>query len=82
MIRIFGKADKSAAEPGYVSKRIDFLDVRDQLDWSLSLAWNIQGSKGETPIIPRRYLDYMDHARIGGGRFDIDSVTHVLTGVR
>ncbi len=81
LIRIFGKADKSAAEPGYVSKRIDFLDVRDQLDWSLSLAWNVKGSKGETPIISQRYLDYMNHARIGGGRFEIDSVTHVLTGV-
>ena len=46
-----------------------------------SLVWNIQGSKGETPIISRRYLDYMDHAMIGGGRFEIDSVTHVLTGV-
>ena len=82
LIRIFGKADKSAAEPGYVSEPIDFLEGREQLDWSLGLAWNIPGSKGETPIIPLRYLDYMDHARVGGGRFDIESVTHVLTGRR
>jgi hypothetical protein len=82
LIRIFGRADKSAAEPGYASEPIDFLEAREQLDWSLSLAWNIPGSKGETPIISRRYLDYMDHARVGGGRFDIESTTHVLTGRR
>ena len=44
--------------------------------------WNILGSKGETPIISQRYLNYMDNARVGGGRFDIDSVTHVITGRR
>jgi Bacterial membrane protein YfhO len=82
LIRIFGRADKSAAEPGYASEPIDFLEAREQLDWSLGLAWNIPGSKGETPIIPLRYLDYMDHAMLGGGRFDIESVTHVLTGRR
>jgi Bacterial membrane protein YfhO len=82
LIRIFGKADKSAAEPGYVSERIDFLEAREQLDWSLGLAWNIPGSKGETPIIPLRYLNYTDRASVGGGRFDIEGVTHVLTGRR
>jgi hypothetical protein len=82
LIRIFGKADKSAAEPGYASEPIDFLEAREQLDWSLCLVWNIRGSKGETPIIPLRYLNYMDNARVGGGRFDIESVTHVLTGRR
>jgi hypothetical protein len=82
LIRVYGKADKSAAEPGYVSEHIDFLDARDQLDWSLPVAWKVYGSRGETPIIPRRHLAYTDHARIGGGRFDIESVTHVLTGRR
>ena len=57
LIRVFGKADKSAAEPGYVSEEIDFLGVRDQLDWSLPVVWNVYGSRGETPIIPQRYLD-------------------------
>ncbi len=80
LIRVFGNADKSAAEPGYVSKEIDFLGVRDQLDWSLPVVWNVYGSRGETPVIPQRHLNYTDHALIGGGRFDIESVTHVLTG--
>jgi hypothetical protein len=82
LIRVFGRADKSAAEPGYVSEPIDFLAAREQLDWSLPVAWNVYGSRGETPIIPQRHLDYAEHAVIGSGRFDIDSVTHVLTGRR
>ncbi len=80
LIRVFGSADKSAAEPGYVSESIDFTAVRDQLDWSLPVAWDVNGSRGETPVIPQRHLDYTDHALIGGGRLDIESVTHVLTG--
>jgi Bacterial membrane protein YfhO len=79
-IRVFGRADKSAAEPGYISERIDFLPVRDQLDWSLPVAWKVYGVRGETPIIPRRHLDYAEHALPGGGRYDIESMTHLLTG--
>ncbi len=80
LIRVFGNADKASGEPGYASERIDFDGVRDQLDWSLPIAWNINGSRGETPIIPQRHLDYTGRAMILGGRFDIESVTHVLTG--
>jgi hypothetical protein len=31
-------------------------------------------------MISRRTLDYTDHAKYRGGRFDVDSVTHMLTG--
>jgi hypothetical protein len=78
--RVIGVADRSAAEPGYASEAIDFLAVRDQLDWSLPIAWNIYGARGETPIYQQRYLDYTNHARPGRGRYDIDGVTHILTG--
>jgi Bacterial membrane protein YfhO len=80
LIRVFGISDKASGEPGYVSEPIDFFGVRDQLNWSLPVAWNLYGARGETPVIPRRHLDYTDHAMNGGGRFDIESVTHVLTG--
>jgi hypothetical protein len=80
LIRVFGKADKSAAEPGYASKSVDFLAVRDQLDWSLPVAWHIASSRGETPMISRRTVDYFDNAYVGRGRFDIESVTHILSG--
>jgi hypothetical protein len=79
-IRVLGVADKSAAEPGYASEPIDFLSVRDPLDWSLPVAWKLYGARGETPIIPQRHLDYTDHARPGRGRYEIESVTHILTG--
>jgi len=82
LIRVYGEADKSAAEPGYASEPIDFLAVRDQLDWSLPAAWHISSSRGETPMIARRSVDYFDHAYVGRGLFEIDSVTHVLTGRR
>ena len=80
--RIFAIAAKSAGEPGYASEPIDFLAVRDTLDWSLPPVWGIASSRGETPIIPRRLLEYTDHARVGGGRFDIESVSHLVLGRR
>jgi hypothetical protein len=78
--RIFGVAERASNEPGYASTRIDFLSHRDPLGWSLAPVWGLASSAGETPIIPRRYLAYTDHARVSRGRFDIEGVTHVLTG--
>lgn len=80
LVRVFGKGDRSAGEPGYASEPIDFLKARDALDWSLPAAWGLASAKGETPMIPRRILDYFDNTRYKAGRFDIDSVSHVLVG--
>jgi hypothetical protein len=82
LIRVFGRADKSAGEPGYSSEPVDFMAVRDTLDWSLPLAWDVPSARGETPMLARRFLDYTDHAAVGRGRFDIEGVTHVVTGRR
>jgi hypothetical protein len=79
-IRVFGRGDKHSGEPGYASEPIDYLSVRDALDWSLPAAWGLASSKGETPMIARRLLDYFDHVMIGTGRLDIESVSHVVTG--
>ena len=76
VIRVFGIADRSAGEPGYASEPIDFMAVRDTLDWSLPPVWGLATSRGETPIIPRRLLTYTDHAKQTEGRFDIESVSH------
>jgi hypothetical protein len=82
LIRIFGVGDKAAGEPGYVSEPVDFFSVRDPLDWSLPAAWAIPSSKGETPMKSRRLIDYFDSTTgyHGRGRYDIDSVTHIVTG--
>ena len=80
LIRIFGRAPKSSGEPGYASKRIDFLAVRDPLDWSLPVVWHIASSRGETPMTAQRYLDYTDNTPVGEGRFDIEGVSHFVTG--
>ena len=83
LIRVFGKADKSAAEPGYVSER-DRFPGRCGNNWTG--AWPWPGTSRDRGVRRRSsrfgYLDYTDHARVGGGRFDIESVTHVLTGRR
>jgi Bacterial membrane protein YfhO len=80
LIRIFGIADKSAAEPGYASEPVDFLAARDQLDWSLAPVWHIPSARGETPMRARRSVDFFDY---GGRRLiDVASITHVLTGRR
>ena len=77
-IRVFGRGDKHSGEPGYASEPIDYLPARDPLDWSLPAVWDLASSKGETPMIARRLLDYFDHVKIG--RYDIESVSHVVTG--
>ncbi|WP_165230363.1 YfhO family protein [Aquisphaera insulae] len=80
-IRVFGDGDKHSGEPGYASEPVDFLRVRDPLDWSLSAAWGLRGDKGETPMRSKRLLDYFDAANHPGcGRFDLESVTHVVVG--
>ncbi len=79
-IRVFGDGDKHSGEPGYASETIDYLPARDALDWSLPAVWGLASSKGETPMIARRLLDYFDHVKIGTGRLDIESVSHVVTG--
>jgi hypothetical protein len=79
-IRVFGDGDRHSGEPGYASERIDFMRARDALDWSLPAAWGLASAKGETPMIPKRLLDYFDHAKIGGGRHDIEGVSHLVTG--
>ena len=82
LIRVFGVAAKSAAEPGFASRPINFMAVRDTLDWSLPPVWGLKTSRGETPIIPRRLLEFTDNAKIGGGRFDIESISHLVMGQR
>jgi hypothetical protein len=79
LIRVFGECDRSAGEPGFASEPIDFLGVRDALDWSLAPVWGLSSSAGETPIVPRRLIEFYDHTRPGWGRFDIEGVSHVLT---
>jgi len=79
-VRVFGVADKHAGEPGYASEDIDFLPVRDTLDWSLPPVWHLASSTGNTPMISSRMVDYTDHAMLSRGRFDLEGVTHIVTG--
>lgn len=78
--RLFGIAERSAGEPGYASEPVDFMAVRDTLDWSLPPVWGLASSSGVTPIIPRRMLEYTDHVKVGSGRFEIEAVSQVVTG--
>jgi hypothetical protein len=80
--RVFGIADRHSGEPGFASEPVDFFASRDTLDWSLPPVWGLASARGETPIISRRLLAYTDHARVGGGRFEIESVSHLVTGRR
>jgi hypothetical protein len=82
LVRIFAIGDKHSGEPGYASERINFLAVRDPLDWSLSPVWHVPSSTGNTPMKSRRVVDYTDHTAPGRGRFDIEGVTHIVTGRR
>jgi len=79
-IRVFGVGDRSSGEPGFASEPIDFMKIRDTLDWSLPAAWGLASAKGETPMISRRFLDYTNNTIRGEGRFDLESVSHLVTG--
>ncbi len=82
LIRVIGSAERKSGEPGYASVPIDFMANRDQLDWSLPPVWGLKSARGETPLIARRLLEYTDNAWAGGGRFDLESVSHLVTGKR
>jgi Bacterial membrane protein YfhO len=78
-VRVFGVPEKSSAEPGFASREVDFFEIRDTLAWSLPPVWGLNSSIGHTPIYPRRLLTFHDHATPISTRFDVESVTHVLT---
>lgn len=79
-VRVFTVPEKASGEPGYASEPIDFLAIRDTLGWSLPPVWGISTSIGLTPVVSSRLLDYFDQASQTGGRFDIEAVTHWVTG--
>jgi hypothetical protein len=82
LARVFGVCDLSSGEPGYASERVDYLPVRDPLDWSLPLVWHLRASKGNTPMISRRLRDFAMVTEKGQWRHDLESVTHIVTGYR
>ncbi len=78
-VRVFAIGDKASGEPGYTSERVDFMAVRDPLDWSLPLAWHLSASRGNTPMISRRTVDFGE--RVSGNiRFDLEGDSHIVTG--
>ena len=85
-IRVFGHADtKSSGEPGYASEPIDFMPVRDMLDWSLPAAWGVPTSKGITPMYAHRLFEFGDPLGITKSfpwRFELEGDSHFLRGRR
>src|SRR5262249_29579970 len=78
--RIFGLGLYSAGEPGYASKPINFFSARDTLTWSLAPAWGLRSAGQIPPIVPMRRVRYDESAVRAGVRFDLEGVTHVLSG--
>ncbi len=79
-IRVFGVAERAAAEPGFASHPVDFFEVRDTLGWSLPPVWGLKSATGLTPLYPRRVMTFHDHAHPLATRYDVEGVTHLLTG--
>ncbi len=78
LIRIYGEGTLASGEPGYASKRVNFLAVRELLAWSLPPVWDLRSTGGETPIRPTRWLRFT-----GGGsraQLDVQSLTYIITG--
>ena len=79
-MRVFGVAERSAAEPGFASRAVDFFEVRDTLAWSLPPVWGLPSALGHTPMYPRRMLVFHDHAHPPAARYNAESVGHILAG--
>src|SRR5262249_26438077 len=56
--------------------------VRDPLGWSLAPVWGLRSSAGVTPMVARRFLAFTHDQGASSRqyRFDLQSVTHQLTG--
>jgi hypothetical protein len=80
LIRIFARGDKHSGEPGYASESINFLTVRDPLDWSLPPVWHVPSSRGNTPMIPSRLELYARLTEKHPWRHDLESDSHIVTG--
>ncbi len=82
LTRIFAIGDKSSGEPGYESERggINFMPVRDPLDWSLPPVWHVPSSRGNTPMIPKRIDTFANATEKGSWRHDLESDSHIVTG--
>ncbi len=80
LIRVFGIGDKSAGEPGYASERVNFLPVRDPLDWSLPSVWHVLASKGNTPMRSQRLHVFEQITQDYPWRHDLESTSHIVTG--
>ncbi|MFO0956368.1 MAG: YfhO family protein [Isosphaeraceae bacterium] len=83
-IRVVGFQERSLAEPGYASgDAAHFQDVfnrsRELLSYSTAPVWGLRSAEGVTPIIPTRYLAYGDNVLAGAGRYEIESVTHLIS---
>ncbi len=74
VIRIYAEATMSSGEPGYASRPVDFLAVRELLAWSLAPVWGLRTTGGQTPILSNRRLRFteagadLDPSRPGGPR--------------
>jgi Bacterial membrane protein YfhO len=82
LIRIFGVCDLHSGEPGYASQTVDYLPVRDALDWSLPLVWHVPSARGNTPMISRRLHNFTRFTEKGAWRHDIEGASHILIGYR
>ncbi|SIO61045.1 membrane protein YfhO [Singulisphaera sp. GP187] len=80
-VRLIGVAKRASNEPGFASKPVDFLTARDTLDWSLPPVWGLASARGETPMLPRRLVEFSDHVLPREGRFDLQAVTHLVTSM-
>ena len=81
LIRIFAKGDKHSGEPGHASERVDFMSVRDPLDWSLPPVWHVPASRGETPMRSQRQLIFERLTQDYRCRHDLESDSHIVTGL-
>jgi hypothetical protein len=83
-VRVVGFQERSLAEPGYASGGWDyfeprFFQARETLSYSLAPVWGLKSGEGVTPIIPTRFLAYANNVPIGQGRFDVESVSHLVS---
>jgi hypothetical protein len=78
--RVFALGQYSAGEPGYAVRPVQSFAVRDTLAWGLAPIWGLWSSGEVSPIYDRRIYLYDLASLAAGLRFDVEGVTHLLSG--
>lgn len=77
LIRMYGEATTSSGKPGYASRPVDFLPIRETIAWSLPAVWDLPSTGGETPLISGRRVRFGEWSE--AARHSLEGLSHIVS---